>query len=135
MDRIVTAVHDSGVAFDVETRSGHRFRVEGADAEVQSGAGPMELMLVAVATCSGINVTEILTKMRQPFTSVEVDVFGRRAAQPPRVWTKVDLHYRVKGDVDPRRLERAIWLSDNKICSATATIATLAEVTSTFEIL
>ncbi len=134
MEKIVTAVHDDGIAFDVHTRSGHTLRVEGASAETQSGPGPMELLLVGLATCSSINVVEMLTKMRQPFSSLEVDVSGRRAPDPPRIWTDIELHYRVVGSVDPRRLERAIWLSDNKICSAYTMLSATASIESTFEI-
>ena len=134
MQKIVTAIHDEGIAFDVSTRSGHTIRVEGASAEVQSGPGPLELLLVSLATCGSINVVEMLTKMRQPFESLEVDVSGKRADEPPRVWTDIALHYRLTGDVDPRRLERAIWLSDNKICSAYAMLSAVANIESTFEI-
>ncbi len=134
MEKIVTAVHDDGIAFDVHTRSGHTLRVEGASAEAQSGPGPMELLLVGLATCSSINVVELLTKMRQEFSSLEVDVSGRRAPDPPRIWTDIALHYRVVGDVDPRRLERAIWLSDHKICSAYTMLSATARIESTFEI-
>lgn len=134
MQKIVTAIHDEGIAFDVRTRSGHDIRVEGGSAEVQSGPGPMELLLVGLATCSSINVVEMLNKMRQQYSSLEVDVSGERAAEPPRIWTDIALHYRVVGDVDPRRLERAIWLSDNKICSAYTMLSATANIESTFEI-
>jgi len=94
----------------------------------------MELLLVGLATCSSTNVVEMLTKMRQSFSSLEVDVSGERADEPPRIWTDIALHYRIVGDVDPRRLERAIWLSDNRICSAYTMLAALANIESTFEI-
>ena len=134
MQKIATAIHDEGIAFNVRTRSGHDIRVEGAAAEVQSGPGPMELLLVGLATCSSTNVVEMLTKMRQPFTSLEIDVSGERAPDPPRIWTDIALHYRIKGNVDPRRLERAIWLSDNKICSVYAMLSAVASIQSTYEI-
>lgn len=134
MQKIATAIHDEGIAFNVRTRSGHDIRVEGTAAEVQSGPGPMELLLVGLATCSSTNVVEMLTKMRQPFTSLEIDVSGERAPDPPRIWTDIALHYRIKGNVDPRRLERAIWLSDNKICSVYAMLSAVASIQSTYEI-
>ncbi len=134
MQKIASAIHDEGIAFNVRTRSGHDIRVEGSDAEVQSGPGPMELLLVGLATCSSTNVVEMLTKMRQPFMSLEVDVSGERAPDPPRIWTDIALHYRIVGNVDPRRLERAIWLSDNKICSAYTMLSAVANIQSTYEI-
>jgi putative redox protein len=72
--------------------------------------------------------------MRQPYSSLEIDVAGRRAEEPPRVWTEISLHYRIVGNVEPRRLERAIWLSDNKICSAYAMLSATAAIESTFTI-
>ncbi|MDH5372635.1 MAG: OsmC family protein [Acidimicrobiia bacterium] len=134
MQNIVTAVHDEGIAFNVQTRSGHHLRVEGASAAIQSGPGPMELLLVGLATCGSTNVVEMLEKMRQSFSSLEVDVSAERAPEPPRIWTDIHVHYRLVGDVDPRRLERAIWLSDNKICSAHTMLAATANIESTFEI-
>lgn len=135
MERVATAVHRGGEAFDVTTRSGHSLRVEGSAAGPDvSGPGPMQLLLVGLATCTGINVVDLLTKMRQPFSSLEISVAGQRAADPPRVWTDIALHYRVVGAVDERRLARAIWLSETKTCSAAAMLSAVADITHTYEV-
>ena len=86
MKKIITATHIGGEAFDVTTLSGQAIRVEGSSAgAAASGPGPMQLLLVGLATCSAINVVDLLAKMRQPFTGLEVEVSGRRADTPPRV--------------------------------------------------
>jgi len=136
MKKIITATHVAGEAFDVTTTSGHSIRVEGSAAGPDaSGAGPMQLLLVGLATCSAIGVVELLAKMRQPFSAFEVEVAGRRAENPPRVWTDIALHYRVWGEIDDRRLARAIWLSETKLCSAAAMLSHVARITHTHEIL
>lgn len=136
MKKIVTASYVAGEAFDVTTATGQSIRVEGSGAgRDASGPGPMQLLLIGLATCSAINVVDLLTKMRQPFTGFEVEVAGRRAETPPRVWTDIELHYRLWGDIDERRLTRAIWLSETKLCSAAAMLSSVATITHTHEIL
>lgn len=135
MTTSITAVHVSGEAFDVTTPSGHTVRVEGSGAGPDaSGPGPMQLLLMGLATCSASTVVDLLTKMRQPFTAFEVEVAGTRAAAPPRVWTDIELHYRVGGAVDERRLARSIWLSETKLCSAAAMLSRVATITHSYEI-
>jgi putative redox protein len=90
--------------------------------------------LVGLATCSAINVVDLLAKMRQPFTAFEIEVAGQRAETPARVWTDIALNYRVWGEVDDRRLARAIWLSETKLCSAAAMLSPVANITHTYEI-
>jgi putative redox protein len=135
MNKLITATHVSGEAFDVTIATGQSIRVEGSGAGPQaSGPGPMQLLLVGLATCSASTVIELLTKMRQPFTAFQVDVAGRRAEAPPRVWTDIELHYRIWGDVDERRFARAIWLSETKLCSAAAMLAHSATISHSYEI-
>ena len=136
MQKIITATHIDGEAFDVTTFNGQSFRVEGSAAGAEArGPGPMQLLLIGLATCSAINLVDLLAKMRQPAEGLEVEVSGRRAETPPRIWTDIALHYRVRGRVDERRLARAIWLSETKLCSAAAMLSSVATITHTFEIL
>ena len=135
MKKILTATHLTGESFDVTTTTGQSLRVEGSGAGFEaSGPGPMQLLLIGLATCSAINVIDLLAKMRQPFTAFEIEVAGRRAETPPRVWTDIALHYRVWGAVDERRLVRAIWLSETKLCAAAAMLSKVADITHTHEI-
>jgi putative redox protein len=135
MQKILTATHIEGEAFDVTTVNGQSIYVEGSAAGSEArGPGPMQLLLVGLATCSAINLVDLLAKMRQPAESLEVEVSGRRAETPPRIWTDIALHYRVQGGVDERRLARAIWLSETKLCSAAAMLSPVANITHTFEV-
>lgn len=106
-----------GLNFSSELGSGYRFEV-GSPAGAHAGS-PMELLLAGVAGCTAMDIVNILQKMRQPLTGLEVAVSGTRAGDYPMVYTDVNLTYIVKGeDVDPAAVERAIALSHETYCSA-----------------
>ena len=94
----------------------------------------MEMLLAALGGCSAVTIVEFLAKMRQPFTSLEVEVSGERAEEPPRVYTKIHAHYRVGGDVDESRVRRAIELTESKYCSVYTMLDASAEMTHTIEL-
>ncbi len=130
MERVATASHVEGRTFWVTTGTGQRLVVEGRSDEPRpsAGPGPMELMLVSLATCAGSTMRDLLTGMRQPFRRLVVRVWGERAPDPPRVWTKVRLLYQVAGEVVPDRLRRAEHLTDSKYCSASVMFSRVAEL-------
>lgn len=100
------------------------------------GPRPMELILIGTAGCSVYDVVGILEKTRQKVDDVIVEIDGERADATPAVYTKIHMHFIVKGrGVDPSKVERAISLSVEKYCSATAMMAKTAEVTHDFEII
>lgn len=115
METIATIRHVVDSKFDATTASGHTVRLEGGAKE--TGPGPMEMVLAALGGCSTITIVEFLTKMRQPVTSLEVELSAERADDHPRVYTKIHAHYRVGGDVDEGRVARAIELTESKYCS------------------
>ena len=131
MEPIATLTHVGDGKFDATTASGHTVRVEGGDKE--SGPGPMELVLVALGSCSAVTVVAFLDKMRQPYTSLDVAVSGERAESPPKVYTNIHIRYRVGGDVDPDRVERAIELTEAKYCSVYTMLDKTAEITHTID--
>lgn len=131
MKTIATVRHVAGARFDAETASGHTVRLEGGDHE--TGPAPMEMLLGALGGCSTVTIAEFLQKMRQPFTSLEVELSGERAEEPPRVYTKIHAHYRVGGDVDEKRVARAIELTESKYCSVYTMLEKTAEMTHTIE--
>ncbi len=91
--------------------------------------GPMELLLVALGGCSGSDVVSILKKKRQTLTGLFIELSGERAPEPPMVWTKIKIHFRVVGKgIDPRGVEQAIELSRTKYCSVAATLAHTAAI-------
>jgi putative redox protein len=91
---------------------------------------PMEMVLAGAAACTAFDVVWILRKARQPITDCVVDAEADRAAEEPKVFTRIHLTYRVTGNgLDPKQVERAVKLSKEKYCSATAMLAKTAEVT------
>ena len=119
------------VSFVAETGSGHAVVVDGSpDAGGRNiGPRPMELVLAGTAACTAFDVVWILKKARQPITDCVVELEAERAETEPRVFTKIHLHYRVKGNgLDPDRVRKAVELSKEKYCSATIMLAKTAEI-------
>jgi len=131
METIATVRHVEGGKFDATSASGHTVRLEGGAKE--TGASPMEMVLAALGGCATVTIVEFLKKMRQPFTSLEVELSAERAEQPPRVYTKIHAHYRVGGDVDEARVVRAIELTESKYCSVHTMLEETAEMSHTIE--
>lgn len=107
------------MAFEVTTGSGHVVSVDGPPdlGGRNQGARPMELLLASIATCSGIDVVEILRKGKRDFDGVTVAVEGKRADAVPAVFTEIKLVFSVPG-ATRRHAERAVALSVEKYCSA-----------------
>jgi putative redox protein len=125
------------MTFIGESPSGHAVVMDSgsADGGLDHGIRPMEMLLLGAGGCSSIDVMLMLKKSRQKVTDCWVELDGERAAEPPRVFTKIHMHFVVTGhDVDPRHVERAIQLSKEKYCSASVQLGALAEITSDFEI-
>ncbi len=131
MEIFATLTHVGDGKFDAATASGHTVRVEGGDKE--TGPSPMELVLVALGSCSAVTVVEFLNKMRQPFPLLEVRVSGERADCPPKVYTKIHMLYLVGGECDRDRVERAIELTETKYCSVYTMLDKTAEMTHTID--
>ncbi len=106
-----------------------------ADA-AQAGLSPMELLLAAVAGCSGVDVASILRKKRQPLEGFEVQVRGHRAPDHPKVYTHIEVDYLFRGEgLDPKAVEQALRLSVEKYCSVSATLKAAARITWRYRIL
>ena len=117
-----------GEQFRAVGPSGHAVVMDG-DRERNTGPGPMELLLLALGGCTGSDVVSILRKKRQQLTALEIRVEGERAPEPPMVWTRLKVHYRVVGrQLDPRAVEHAIELSRSKYCSVAATLGRTATI-------
>jgi putative redox protein len=124
-----------GVSFVAETGSGHALVVDGAPEAGGRNLGPrpMELVLAGTAACTAFDVVWILKKARQPAAECTVEAEAERAAEEPRVFTRIHLVYRVRGKGLKRaQVERAVKLSKDKYCSATLMLAKTADIT--FEI-
>ena len=126
-----------GITFVAESGSGHAIVVD-TSPEVGGrnlGPRPMELVLMGAGACTAVDVVLILRKARQSVAGCVVELDSERAKDDPKVFTKIHFHFVVTGaGLAPAQVERAIKLSRDKYCSATAMLAKTAEVTSGFEI-
>lgn len=120
--------------FVAVTPSGHAVALD-ADRESNSAPGPMEMLLVALGGCTATDVIVILGKKRQRLESLEVAVSGERASEPPKVWTKLEIVYRLRGQMDEKAVRDAIELSESKYCSVAAMLRTTADISFRYEIL
>lgn len=114
--------------------SGHAVPID-SNREHNSAPGPMEMMLAALGSCTATDVVLILAKKRQKLESLELVITGERAAEPPTVWTKLEILYRLRGTLEEQAVARAIELSQTKYCGAAATLRKTAEITFRYEIL
>jgi putative redox protein len=127
-----------GMSFIAETGSNHLVAMDGAP----DGGGrnlaprPMEMVLAGSGGCSAYDVVVILKKSGQDVRGCEVKLSAERAATDPKVFTKVHMHFVVRGrGLKKNLVEQAIRLSHEKYCSATAMLVKSAEVTRDFEIM
>jgi putative redox protein len=120
--------------FSATGPSGHTVAVD-SDRQTNTAPGPMELVLIALGACTATDVVSVLKKKRQKLESLEVVCSGERAAQPPTVWTKLEIVYRLRGNLDDTAVKRAIELSEDKYCSVAAMLKKTAKITWRYEIL
>jgi putative redox protein len=117
------------------TPSGHALPLD-TDKERSSAPSPVELLLVALGSCTATDVASILAKKRQHVTSYIVEVSGQRREEHPRGYTSMKVHHIVAGkSVSPKAVAQAIELSETKYCSVAATLRPTVEIQSTFEII
>jgi putative redox protein len=99
------------------------------------GVRPMELLLLGLASCTGVDIVDILAKKRQHIERFEVRVRGVRAEEYPRVYKEIEVFYRLWGDdIVAQDVEQAIHLSEEKYCSARAMLGAVAEIRSNYEV-
>jgi putative redox protein len=127
----------SAMSFVAATGSGHLVAVDGAP----EGGGknlaprPMELLLAGAGACTAYDVVLILRRGRHDVRDCEVRLSAERAAADPKVFTRIELRFLVRGRNLPREaVERAVRLSHEKYCSATAMLAKTAEITYAVEV-
>lgn len=120
--------------FVATSPSGHAITVD-SDRASNKAPGPMELVLMALGACTATDVVSILKKKRQPLESLEVICSGERAAEPPQVWVKLEVLYRLRGALDEAAVKRTIELSEQKYCSVSAMLQKTATLTWKYEIL
>jgi putative redox protein len=95
----------------------------------------MEMVLLALGACTATDMVMILEKKRQKVESLEVVCSGERAAEPPRVWTQLEVVFRLRGAVEEAAVERAMDLTAEKYCSVAAMLRKTAEISWRYELL
>ena len=126
-----------GMTFVAESGSGHAVVVDAAPdvGGKNLGARPMELVLMGTGACSAIDVVHILRKARQDVRDCVVELEAERADSDPKVFTRIRFHYVVTGKgLAAAQVERAINLSKDKYCSATAMLAKTAQILVDYEL-
>ncbi len=114
--------------------SGHAIPFDN-DPTPNSAAGSMEILLAALGTCTATDIIIILAKKRQKLEGLELVISGERAPDPPQVWTKLEILYRLRGNLDEKAVRDTIELSENKYCSVAAMLNKTAQITYRYEIL
>ena len=137
MECTINWVPQSGMVFAAETGSGHLLTMDGAP----EGGGrnlaprPMETVLAGTGACTAYDVVLILQRGRHDVRGCRVAVKSERASTDPKVFTKIHMHFVVNGaGLSDAVVERAVRMSHEKYCSASAMLAKTAEITTSFEI-
>jgi putative redox protein len=121
----------------VAESAGHAIVVDGAPGFGRdTGMPPMRLLLLGAAGCSAMDVVHILkNRMRKPLTGLRVEVESEQAKEHPKVYTRIELKYLLKGHgLKEKDVRRAIELSNTKFCSAAIMLAETAEILTSYEI-
>ncbi len=126
-----------GIHFRVEDELGHQCDMDGA-ASTLLGEGnalsPMQLVLAGAAGCSAIDIVTILHKQRQELVDIEISAEATRADAVPAVFKEIHLCFRLIGDVDAKKAERAVKLAVEKYCSVLTMLESTAAITHSHEI-
>lgn len=123
--------------FDAESGSGNRIVMDVGEQDGGQNAGPspMELLLVALAGCTGMDVISILRKKRQDVTGYTISVRGVRREEHPQTFAAISVEHVVTGKgISPDAVRRAIELSETKYCSVSATLGLTAAISHTFRV-
>src|SRR5438105_13140701 len=132
----VAVVHSAGDGLFIGiTPSGHAQVLE-TNKERASAATPVELLLIALGSCTAVDVISILRKKRERVTDYRVEVRGRRRTEHPRAFTRMEVRHIVRGHkVSEKSVAQAIELSETKYCSVAATLRPTVEIVSSYEII
>lgn len=126
-----------GMRFEGVTEAGHTVTMDaeqlhgGADA----GSRPMELLLVGLGGCTGMDVVSILKKMRKHIKGFRMNINAQRSGEHPKVFTNISLEYILEGDMDEKDVQRAVELSQDKFCSVSAMLGKAAKITYSYKLL
>lgn len=134
----IQATYQAAMQFDVSSGSGHHVLLDNVTQPGGQHAGfsPMEMLLVALAGCTGINVISILQKKQQQVTAYAMQVRGMLTEQFPKIFVEITVEHFVTGhNVKPEAVARAIELSETRYCGVSVMLSKTAKINHTFQIL
>lgn len=132
-EKEISAFWKGGLGFEAVNAQGVSVRMDPPSGEAY--LSPMELVLIALAGCTGMDTADILRKKRQSLESMEIHVRGTRAEDHPKVYTGIEVEYVFSGaDLSPQAIERAIELSTEKYCSVGAMLAPSVPIRTSYRI-
>jgi len=126
------------MSFVGESGSGHSLVMDGPpeDGGRNLGVRPMEMVLLGMGGCTAFDVVLILQRQRQAITDCQVELSAERAETVPKVFTKIHVHYIVKGkSLDEKKVARAVEMTAEKYCSVSIMLSKSADITHDFEIM
>ncbi len=102
----------------------------------QVGAKPIDLVLIALASCIAVTVIMMFNKQKENITKLEIEAQGERKTDPPRAFTHIHLNFKVSAkEITESGLERAIWVAEQKYCPVAAAVRDTAKITTSFELM
>jgi putative redox protein len=116
-----------GEVFQATAENGNTITID-ADSAHKHGPGPLETVLMALCSCTSVDVVSILQKKRQSLTGLRVTATATQAPTPPRVFTHISLTYAVRGKLSRKAVEDAVSLSKNKYCSVSKMLEKAATI-------
>jgi len=126
------------MAFRAVTETGHEVVMDAAPevGGTDTGPRPMELLLVGLGGCTGMDVISMLRKMRQDVTDYEIEISGERATEHPKVYTSIRVEHIVRGrGLNPESIRRAVELSATRYCSAAAMLGRVAHIDESYRVI
>ncbi len=137
-DLTTRATLATGMQFDVETGSGHHILLDAAEHNggQNKGPNPMEMFLVGLAGCAGMDIISILRKKRQNITAYEIRIHGERTEEIPRIFVEITIEHIFTGHtLQTEAVQRAIDLTEEKYCGASAILRKAARLMHTFRLI
>ena len=125
MARIQIKRADDAYAFEATDSHGHTARMDAAEAigGHSSGFRPMQTLLMGLGGCGGVDIISILKKQRQEIQAFNMIIEGEREeGKEPSLWKTIQIHFKLKGEIDKEKAERAVQLSMDKYCSVSKTL-------------
>lgn len=129
---------DDNFCMEAVNDLGNKIVMDGspADGGHDGGMRPMQVLLAAMGGCSAVDVVTILRKQREPLRDIKITVTGEREKDKvPALYTEVNAHFRLYGNIDRDKAEKAVALSVGKYCSVAKTLEKSATITYTVEVL